>query len=101
MPNDLHISFFFSTFAADLGRRNVFMPIFVTIPVDVPPTLQITPEMLSDGIAIHAQEYVDNLAQKSATHPTMSYEELEQCIPLNVAFDRLREKNRQYYSKQA
>lgn len=74
------------------------MPIFVTVPVDVPPTLQVTPEMISDGIALYAQEYVDNLAQQQASRPTMTYEELEQCIPLNVAFDRLREKNRQYYA---
>lgn len=75
------------------------MPIFVTVPVDVPPTLQITPEMISDGIALYAQEYVDNLAKQQSTRRTMTYEELEQCIPLDVAFNRLREKNHQYYAE--
>lgn len=74
------------------------MPIFITVPVDLPPTLQVTPEMISDGIASYAQEYVDNLAKQQATRPTMTYEDLEQCIPLNVAFDRLRAKNHQYYT---
>lgn len=77
------------------------MPIFVTVPVDVPPTLQITPEMISESVALYAQEYVDNLAKQQAARPTMTYEELEQCIPLDVAFDRLREKNRQFYAAKA
>lgn len=55
------------------------MPIFVTVPVDVPPTLQITPEMISENIAAYAQGYVDALASKQSTIcPTMTQEEYEQ-----------------------
>lgn len=30
--------------------------------------------------------------------PQMSFEELEECVPLNVAFDKLRDKARKYYA---
>jgi len=75
------------------------MPIFVTVPVDIPASLQLTPEMLSQNVSILAQEYVDGLAQQKKSRQTMSYAELANAIPLNVAFERLREKNRQYYAK--
>ena len=29
--------------------------------------------------------------------PQMSFEELEECVPLNVAFEKLRDKARKYY----
>ena len=29
--------------------------------------------------------------------PQMSFEELEECVPLDVAFDKLRAKARKYY----
>ena len=77
------------------------MPIFVTIPVNVPPTLQVTPEMLSDSIAPFAQEFVDHLAKDQSELPKMSFADLEKCIPLEVAFDRLREKNHNYYAARA
>jgi hypothetical protein len=30
--------------------------------------------------------------------PQMSFEELEECVPLDVAFDKLRDKARKYYA---
>ena len=30
--------------------------------------------------------------------PQMSFEELEECVPLDVAFDKLRAKARKYYA---
>ena len=30
--------------------------------------------------------------------PQMSFEELEKCVPLDVAFDKLRDKARKYYA---
>lgn len=80
-------------------RKERFMPMFVTIPIDVPPTLSISQEVIARSLTMYAQEYVDNLARQQAKCPTMSFEELEQCIPLHTAFDSLREQNHQYYTK--
>lgn len=38
---------------------------------------------------------IDKMLDKDL--PTMSFEELEACLPLNVAFDKLRDKARKYY----
>lgn len=38
------------------------MPMFVTIPIDVPPTLSISQEVITRSLTMYAQEYVDNLA---------------------------------------
>lgn len=75
------------------------MAIFVTIPINVPQTLQLTPEMISQSVSPLVQEYVDDLARQQQTLPKMSYAELEQSISLKEAFARLREKNHQYYAK--
>ncbi len=77
------------------------MPMFVTIPIDVPPTLEISQDAIAESLTMYAQAYIDNMAREQAGLPAMSYEELEQCIPLGTAFERLREKNRQYYEAQA
>lgn len=33
--------------------------------------------------------------------PQMSFEELEECVPLDVAFDKLRDKAREYYAAES
>ena len=38
-----------------------------------------------------------NKNQLDRNFPQMSFEELETCLPLNVAFDKLRDKARKYY----
>ena len=35
--------------------------------------------------------------QLDKNFPQMSFEELEECVPLDVAFDKLRDKVRRYY----
>ena len=36
--------------------------------------------------------------QLDKNFPKMSFEELEDCMPLDVAFDKLRDKARKYYA---
>ena len=36
--------------------------------------------------------------REEKTLPQMSFEELEECVPLDVAFDKLRDKAREYYA---
>ena len=35
--------------------------------------------------------------QLDKNFPQMSFEELKECVPLDVAFDKLRDKARKYY----
>ena len=39
-----------------------------------------------------------NEYQLDNNSPQMSFEELEECVPLDVAFDKLRDKAREYYA---
>lgn len=49
------------------------MPIIIPVEVQIPPTLHITPEMISDALSKYAQGYVDGLASsKGLLKPTMS-----------------------------
>jgi hypothetical protein len=40
-----------------------------------------------------------NEYQLDNNSPQMSFEELEECVPLDVAFDKLRDKARKYYNQ--
>lgn len=44
--------------------------------------------------------HIDNMSeyQFDNNFPQMSFEELEECVPLEVAFDKLRDKARKYYA---
>lgn len=75
------------------------MPIVIPVQVDVPPTFVMTPDMISAEVNRYAQYLTDNLVSQQSSLPLMSYEELDQCIPLDVAFDRLRDKARSYYAE--
>lgn len=46
--------------------------------------------MTIDEVRQDMHAWLHDFARKQATRPTMTYEELEQCIPLDVAFNRLR-----------
>ena len=39
-----------------------------------------------------------NKNQLDRNFPQMSFEELEECVPLEVAFEKLRDKARKYYA---
>lgn len=39
-----------------------------------------------------------NKNQLDSNSPQMSFGELEKCMPLDVAFDKLRDKAREYYA---
>lgn len=39
-----------------------------------------------------------NKNQLDRNFPQMSFEELAECLPLDVAFDKLRDKARKYYA---
>jgi hypothetical protein len=41
-----------------------------------------------------------NEYQLDNNSPQMSFEELEECVPLDVAFDKLRDKARKYYNQE-
>ena len=74
------------------------MPVLVTIPVDVPANLQITPEAIAKDLTFYAQGYIDGLVKQHSELPKITYEELDRAMSLDVAFDRLLEKNHAYYS---
>jgi hypothetical protein len=42
-----------------------------------------------------------NEYQLDDNSPQMSFEELEECMPLDVAFDKLRGKAREYYAAES
>ena len=42
-----------------------------------------------------------NKNQLDRNFPQMSFEELAECLPLDVAFDELRDKAREYYAAKA
>ena len=50
-------------------------------------------------VTLHASEIMMLMSenQLDKNFPQMSFEELEDCMPLDVAFDMLRDKARKYY----
>ena len=51
-------------------------------------------------VTLHASEIMMLMSenQLDKNFPQMSFEELEDCMPLEVAFDKLRDKARKYYA---
>ena len=54
--------------------------------------------MVNDEKKMQQVIFFINSMRKEQVLPQMSFEELEECVPLNVAFDKLRDKARKYYT---
>ena len=53
--------------------------------------------MVNDEKKMRQVIFFINSMRKEQVLPQMSCEELEECVPLDVAFDKLRDKARKYY----
>ena len=53
--------------------------------------------MVNDEKKMQQVIFFINSMRKEHVLPQMSFEELEECMPLDVAFDKLRDKARKYY----
>ena len=53
--------------------------------------------MVNDEKKMRQVIFFINSMRKEQVLPQMSFEELEECMPLDVAFDKLRDKARKYY----
>ena len=54
--------------------------------------------MVNDEKKMQQVIFFINSMRKEQVLPQMSFEELEECVPLDVAFDKLRDKARNYYT---
>lgn len=54
--------------------------------------------MVNDEKKMRQVIFFINSMRKEQVLPQMSFEELEECVPLDVAFDKLRDKARKYYA---
>ena len=54
--------------------------------------------MVNDEKKMRQVIFFINSMREEKTLPQMSFEELEECVPLDVAFDKLRDKARKYYA---
>ena len=55
--------------------------------------------MVNDEKKMRQVIFFINSMRKETVLPQMSFEELEECVPLDVAFDKLRDKARKYYNQ--
>lgn len=53
--------------------------------------------MVNDEKKMQQVIFFINSMRKEQVLPQMSFEELEECVPLGVAFDKLRDKARKYF----
>lgn len=53
--------------------------------------------MVNDEKKMQQVIFFINSMRKEQVLPQMSFEELEECMPLDVAFDKLRDKARKYF----
>lgn len=53
--------------------------------------------MVNDEKKMQQVIFFINSMRKEQVLPQMSFEELEACVPLGVAFDKLRDKARKYF----
>ena len=53
--------------------------------------------MVNDEKKMQQVIFFINSMRKEQVLPQMSFEELEECVPLDVAFDKFRDKARKYY----
>lgn len=54
--------------------------------------------MVNDENKMRQVIFFINSMRKEQVLPQMSFEELEECVPLDVAFDKLRDRARNYYA---
>ena len=54
--------------------------------------------MVNDEKKMRQVIFFINSMRKETVLPQMSFEELEKYVPLDVAFDKLRDKARKYYA---
>ena len=57
--------------------------------------------MVNDEKKMRQVIFFINSMRKEQVLPQMSFEELEECMPLDVAFDKLRGKAREYYAAES
>ena len=55
--------------------------------------------MVNDEKKMQQVIFFINSMRKEQVLPQMSFEELEECMPLDVAFDKLRDKACKYYNQ--
>lgn len=55
--------------------------------------------MVNDEKKMQQVIFFINSMRKETVLPQMSFEELEKYVPLDVAFDKLRDKARKYYNQ--
>ena len=60
--------------------------------------LEAMDPMVNDENKMRQVIFFINSMREEKTLPQMSFEELEECVPLDVAFDKLRDKARKYYA---
>lgn len=77
------------------------MPITIPVEVQIPPTVDIDTDLIHERVNLYAQSLVDEIVTQQSKQSPMSFEELEKCIPLDQAFDKLRAKAKEYYKVQA
>lgn len=53
--------------------------------------------MVNDEKKMQQVIFFINSMRREQVLPQMSFEELEECVPLDAAFDKLRDKAREYY----
>lgn len=59
--------------------------------------LEAMGSMVNDEKKMQQVIFFINSMRKEQVLPQMSFEELEECMPLDVAFDKLRDKARKYF----
>lgn len=57
--------------------------------------------MVNDEKKMQQVIFFINSMRNEQVLPRMSFEELEECMPLDVAFDKLRGKAREYYAAES
>ena len=57
--------------------------------------------MVNDEKKMQQVIFFINSMRKEQVLPQMSFEELEECMPLDVAFDKLRDKARKYFGRKS